>query len=203
MYLIPETDVAVAKTQNEVPETTRSQLQSKAELKNKPKEKSSISPSKKAEFRQSRSGDSPIPQRAKFIRKFGAQKVAAKEKKQAIKTSSSKVTAGEGGKKSEKKLKKSGSKEKESKEKRPRERKVFKTKAKQVPKQKQESDSKSKKQEEPAMTPNRLETQALVSDIPQSIPTSSYEMGAETLAETLVKETISTQGEKLSSCSVL
>ena len=113
-----------------------------------------MSPSRKAEFRQSGSGDSPIPKRAKFIKKFSAPKAASKDKKKLIKTSSSKLTA-EGGKakKSEKKSKKSVSSlpdsvkrtvpptkpRKESVTDESRKRKVSKTKVKQVPEPKQEN----------------------------------------------------------------
>ena len=165
-----------------------------------------MSPSRKAEFRQSGSGDSPIPKRAKFIKKFSAPKAASKDKKKLIKTSSSKLTA-EGGKakKSEKKSKKSVSSlpdsvkrtvpptkpRKESVTDESRKRKVSKTKVKQVPEPKQEKsknevgDSEPKKEQEPTAS---YEPEG-------QTPSTSYEMVAETLAEKLVKETVSTQSK--------
>lgn len=208
---IPETDVAVAKEPSKAAEATTQSLQPNVELRKKAKEeksKSSISPSKKAEFRQSGSGDSPIPKRAKFIKKFSAQKTASKDKKKLMKMSSSKVTA-EGGKakKSEKSSKKSVSSPPDSAEQtvlptKPRKesvtneskkRKVSKTKVKQVPEPKQEKSKKKveelgpKKGQEPTGT-------VQVSSTLQTPPTS-YEVVAETLAEKLVRETVSTQGK--------
>ena len=216
---IPETDVAIAKESPKAREVTPPQ-HPKVELRSKPmEEKSSISPSKKAEFRQSGSGDSPIPKRAKFIKKFGAPKVASKDKKKPIKTSSTKLT-GEGGKvkKSEKKSKKSVSsapdsaeqkvllaklrKESVTKESSGNKRKVSKTNMKQAPEAKQETSKKKvsdlepqKLQELAALGSNVPKGQAQVSSSPQTPPTS-YEAVAETLAEKLVRETISTQGKQ-------
>ena len=180
----------------------------KVELRNKPK--ASISPSKKAEFRQSGSGDSPIPKRAKFIKKFSVPKMASKDKKKLIKTSSTKLTA-EGGKmkKSEIKPKKSESsapgsaehkmppaklrKESATKETSGKKRKVSKTNAKQVPepmsKKKADDDLEPQKLQEPAASSGPR-----TSGSPQAPPTSC-EMVAGTLAEKLVKETISTQSK--------
>ena len=207
---IPKTDVAVAMEPPKAPEVTQPQ-NPKVELRNKPREeKSSISPSKKAEFRQSGGGDSPIPKRAKFIKKFGAPKAASKDKKKLIKTSSTKLTT-EGGKvkKSEKKPKRSLSgapdsaeqkvppaklrKESITKESSGKKRKVSKTNVKLAPESKQEiSKKKVSLHLEPAAS-SGPKHQAQVSS--QTPPTSSYEVVAETLADALVKETISTQSK--------
>ena len=209
--IIPKTDVAVAMEPPKAPEVTQPQ-NPKVELRNKPREeKFSISPSKKAEFRQSGGGDSPIPKRAKFIKKFGAPKAASKDKKKLIKTSSTKLTT-EGGKvkKSEKKPKRSVSgapdsaeqkvppaklrKESITKESSGKKRKVSKTNIKLAPEPKQEISKKkmSLQHLEPAAS-SGPEHQAQVSS--QTPPTSSYEVVAETLADALVKETISTQSK--------
>ena len=207
---IPKTDVAVAMEPPKAPEVTQPQ-NPKVELRNKPREeKSSISSSKKAEFRQSGGGDSPIPKRAKFIKKFGAPKAASKDKKKLIKTSSTKLTT-EGGKvkKSEKKPKRNVSgapdsveqkvppaklrKESITKESSGKKRKVSKTNVKLEPESKQEiSKKKVSLHLEPAAS-SGPEHQAQVSS--QTPPTSSYEVVAETLADSLVKETISTQSK--------
>ena len=209
---IPKTDVAVAMEPPKALEVTQPQ-NPKVELRNKPREeKSSISPSKKAEFRQSGSGDSPIPKRAKFIKKFGAPKAVSKDKKKSIKMSSTKLTA-EGGrvKKSEKKSKRSVSgtpdsaeqkvppaklrKESITKESGGKRRKVSKTNIKSAPEPKQEIPKKKVSLHlEPAAS-GGPKLQAQVSSSSQTPPTSSYEVVAETLADALVKETISTQSK--------
>ena len=209
---IPETDVAIAKESPKAPEVTQP-LHPKVELRNKPKEeKSTISPSKRAEFRQSGSGDSPIPKRAKFIKKFSAPKAASKDKKKLIKTSTTKLTA-EGGKvKKSKKSKKSVSsapdsaeqkvppaklrKESVTKQSGGKKRKVSKTNVKQAPEEiskKKVGDLEPQKLQESAVS-NGPKGQAQVSSSPQT-PSTSYEVVAETLAEKLVRETISTQGK--------
>jgi hypothetical protein len=206
---IPKTDVAVAMEPPKAPEVIQPQ-NPKVELRNKQpkdeKSKSSISPTKKAEFRQSGSGDSPIPKRAKFIKKFGAPKVPSKDKKKPIKISSTKLTA-EGGKvkKSEKKSKRSVSSAPDSAQKVPpaklrkesvtkeSKRKTSKTNVKPAPEPKQEmSKKKVSLHLEPAAS-SGPKHQAQVSS-PQTLPTSC-EVVAETLADALVKETISTQSK--------
>ena len=187
---IPETDVAIAKESPKAPEVIQP-LHPKVEVRNKPKEeKSSISPSKKAEFRQSGSGDSPIPKRAKFIKKFSAPKAASKDKKKLIKTSAVKLTA-EGGnvKKSEKSKKSMSStpdsaeqkvppaklrKESVTKESSGKKRKVSKTSVKQAPEEiskKQVGDLEPQKLQEPAASVGP-KGPAQVNSSPQTPPTS-------------------------------
>lgn len=195
-----KTDVTVAMVPPKAPAEVAQPQNPKVELRNKPpkEQKSSISPSKKAEFRQSGGGDSPIPKRAKFIKKFSALKAASKEKK---KTSSTKLTA-EGGKvkKSEKKLKKSVSsslrKESVTKEKGGKKRKVSKTNVKQAPEPKQETSQMKVDDLEPQklQEPVGQGQVSSASGNPQAPPTS-YEVVAEMLADKLVRETISTQSK--------
>ena len=177
-----------------------------------------MSPSKKAEFRQSGSGESPIPKRAKFIKKFSAPKGASKDKKKFIKMSSTKLTAeGSKAKKSEQKSKKSTSSHpdseqkvqltkprkesvtKETSNKKPRERKVSKTKVKPVPEPKQEKSAKKVVDSEPQKLQASVTSKGPESRINSNLqtPPTSYEVVAEALAEKLVKETVLINGKHI------
>ena len=141
MYILTA-GTAVAREQPKGSVTTPTPQPSKVELRNKPKEKQSLPPSKKAEFRHSGSGESPVPKRAKFVKKFSVPKSLSHDKPKATKTSKSKLTSKSGkNKKAETKTKKglvspSGEQMVQSKQRRvsseqkSRERKISKTKEK-------------------------------------------------------------------------
>lgn len=210
---IPKTDATTSKELPKVPvAATTPPQQSKVALRNKSTEKPSTSPSKKTVFRQSGSGtESPIPKRAKFIKKFRTSKASSHDKKKPIKTSKTKLTA-EGGKakQAEQKTKKSttgpppelkasSKQRKESTEQKPRQKKVSKTKKKQKAEQTQEMPNRKSISSEPQtkqMEHNEVVHEHLKSQPNSNLqnPPSSFEVVADSLAEMLVKEAIAMQG---------
>ena len=216
-------DEAVANEPHKAAAASTSPHQSKVELRNKPKVSQDIDvhvpPNKKAEFRQSGSGEPPVPKEAKFVKKHGALQTVTQDKRKVTKTSKTKLMAESGKiKKSEKKPKKgvvnpnavqnvSSKQRKVSTEQKPRERKVSKTtKEKQAHGRKRENSSDKKKtdgvkqQKMMPLEPSNLKEQP--DENIQVQPSSgsvenqpnSYELVADALAGKLIAEAITTQG---------
>ena len=213
---MPKIDATTSKELSQTAVAATPHKQSKAALRNKPKEKPGISPNKNAEFRQSGRGtESPVPKRAKFIKKFSTPKTSVHDKKKPTRMSKTKLTAeNRKAKKSEQNSKKdtaippSGQRvptkqRKVSTEKKSQLKMVSKPKKNQAHTQKQVISSKNS-------VASKLQTLQLedvnsnevpCKDTPFQLssvlenPSSSYEIVADALSEKLVKEAVAMQGK--------
>lgn len=213
---IPKTDATTSKELSQAAVTATQPKQSKIALRNKPKEKPGISPNKKAEFRQSGRGtESPVPKRAKFVKKLSTPKAPVYDKKKPTKMSKTKLTTEyRKAKKSEQNSKKditispSGQKmptkqRKVSTEKKSQLKMVSKPKKNQAHKQKQVISSKNSVASDlqtlklEGSNSNKIsckDAQFQLSGVLEN-PPSSYEIVADALAEKLVKEAVALQGK--------
>ena len=207
MCLPKAADPIVVKETPHPPESTQLQRHNVVSS-SKPKGK----PSKREELRQSGGGsESPIPKRAKFIKKFGASKTSsAVAKKKPSKISKAKLTAEAGKMKLNPEQKVSAKQRKKSTEPKPRERKVSKTKEKRVIGKKREESGKrlvSSEQNIQRVSPLKL-PQAKEEVGSDPTPSSNYDILADRLAEEIIKESITMQGKYklhgiMSACSTI